>query len=75
MVKIKNTPLRNVRPTRNAAKTSRAINSLLIGSKTPVDFSIKKGKAVKRIRNIKIKNYYRKQNKSKLEKMGKSYVE
>ena len=55
MVKIKNTPLRNVRPTRNAAKTSCAINSLLIGSKTPVDFSIKKGKAVKRIRNIKIK--------------------
>ena len=73
MVKIKK-PLRSVRPTRNAAKTSRAINSLLIGSKrnvrTPVDFSIKRGKTVKRIRNIKTKKLLAQQKQVKVRKNG-----
>ena len=65
MVRVKNVPVRSARPTRISAKTSQAINSLLIGTKkkhrtdlskqnTAVDFEVKRLKT-KRKRNIKIK--------------------
>ena len=74
MVRIKNTPIRSARPSRNAAKTSRAINSLLIGSKrnieTPVDLSIKRPKTVKRNRNIKIKKLLAQPKQVEIRKNG-----
>ena len=74
MVRTINTPIRSARPTRNAAKTSRAINNLLIGSKrnigTPVDFSIKKLKTTKRNRNIKIKELLSQPKQVQIRKNG-----
>ena len=55
MARTKTTPRRSERPMRNAAATSRAINRLLVTSNSPVDFSLTRKAAGKRIRHIKIK--------------------